>query len=87
MDLPKRIAQQRFIVKIGVVPIVQAEPTPIFRIWFPVFQGLLQLPGPFDPARFLFLELIAGALKNVSGLVLPQQRQVELSAALAEPHG
>ncbi len=50
-------------------------------------EGLLQLPGPFDTARFLFLELIAGALKNVSGLVLPPQRQVELSAALAEPHG
>ena len=50
-------------------------------------EGLLQLPGPFDPARFLFLELTPYALKGVNGLVLPPQRQAELSAALAEPHG
>jgi predicted N-acetyltransferase YhbS len=50
-------------------------------------EGLLQLPGPFDPARFLFLELVPDALKDVSGLVLPPQRQAELSAAFTEPHG
>jgi predicted N-acetyltransferase YhbS len=50
-------------------------------------EGLLQLPGPFDPARFLFLELAPQALSGVSGLVLPPQRQAELSAAFAEPHG
>ncbi len=49
--------------------------------------GLLQLPGPVDPARFLFLELVPGALKGVSGMVLPPQRQAELSAAFAKPHG
>jgi predicted N-acetyltransferase YhbS len=50
-------------------------------------ENQLQLPGPFDPARFLFLELVAGALSGVSGLVLPPQRQAELSTAFAEPHG
>ena len=50
-------------------------------------EGLLQLPGPFDPARFLFLELVPGALQGVSGLVLPPYRQAELSPALAPPHG
>ena len=49
-------------------------------------DGLLQLPGPFDPARFLYLELAEGALNGVAGLVLPPQRQPELSAALAQPH-
>jgi predicted N-acetyltransferase YhbS len=50
-------------------------------------EDLLQLPGPFDPARFLFLELVPGALKGVSGLVLPPQRKAELSAPLTQPHG
>jgi predicted N-acetyltransferase YhbS len=50
-------------------------------------EGLLQLPGPADPARFLFLELMPGALGGVSGLVLPSQRKAELSAPLTQPHG
>ena len=50
-------------------------------------DGLLQLPGPFDPARFLYLELVEGALDGVSGLVLPPLRKPELSAALTQPHG
>jgi predicted N-acetyltransferase YhbS len=41
-------------------------------------EGLLQLPGPFDPARFLYLELVPGALSGVSGLVLPPLREAEL---------
>lgn len=49
-------------------------------------EGLLQLPGPFDPARFLFLELVPDALNNISGLVLPPQRQFELSSSFAPPH-
>ena len=40
--------------------------------------GLIGLPGPFDPNRFLYLELKPGALAGVSGMV---------SAALAVPHG
>ena len=50
-------------------------------------EGLLKLPGPFDPARFLFLELVDGALRGVSGLVLPPHRHAELSTALPQPHG
>ena len=50
-------------------------------------QGQLQLPGPFDAARFLYLELTAGALSGVHGLVLPPWRSAELLAALAPPHG
>jgi predicted N-acetyltransferase YhbS len=40
--------------------------------------GRIGLPGPFDPERFLFLELEPGALAGVSGMA---------SAALAVPHG
>ena len=41
-------------------------------------EGLIGLPGPFDPNRFLYLELKPGALAGVSGMA---------SAALAVPHG
>lgn len=44
--------------------------------------GLISMPGPVDPNRFLYLELTPGALAGVSGLV-----QVPASAALAEPCG
>lgn len=44
-------------------------------------EGLIGLPGPVDPKRFLYLELRADALKGVSGLA-----QVPGSAALAVPH-
>jgi predicted N-acetyltransferase YhbS len=40
--------------------------------------GLISLPGPVDPARFLYLELTPGALAGVSGMA---------SAAFAVPHG
>ena len=40
--------------------------------------GLIGLPGPFDPNRFLYRELKPGALAGVSGMA---------SAALAVPHG
>ena len=45
-------------------------------------QGLISLPGPVDPARFLYRELKPGALAGVSGLA-----QVPGSAAFAVPHG
>ena len=45
-------------------------------------EGLIDLPGPFDPARFLYLELKPDALAGVSGMA-----QVPASAALAVPHG
>jgi predicted N-acetyltransferase YhbS len=37
-------------------------------------EKLLQLPGPFDPKRLMYLELVPDALQGVSGLVLPQNR-------------
>lgn len=37
-------------------------------------QGKLLLPGPVDPARLLYLELVPGALEAVSGLVLGPRR-------------
>lgn len=45
-------------------------------------HGLIGLPGPVNPERFLYLELKPGALAGVSGMA-----QVPGSAALAEPHG
>lgn len=45
-------------------------------------EGLISMPGPVDPARFLYLELQPGALAGVSGLT-----QVPGSAPLAVPHG
>jgi predicted N-acetyltransferase YhbS len=44
------------------------------------------LPGPYNLQRFLYLELRAGALAGVRGLVLPPWRYAEISAALAIPH-
>ena len=45
-------------------------------------EGLISLPGPVDPKRFLCLELKPGALSGVSGLA-----HVPHSAAFAVPHG
>lgn len=45
-------------------------------------EGLIGLPGPVDPRRFLYLELVPGALAGASGLA-----RVPASAALAVPHG
>ncbi|MCA3559861.1 MAG: N-acetyltransferase [Aestuariivirga sp.] len=44
-------------------------------------EGLISLPGPVDPARFLYLELTPGALRGVQGLA-----QAPGLAALAVPH-
>lgn len=44
-------------------------------------EGLISLPGPVDPARFLSLELVPGALAGVGG-----EARVPGSAALAVPH-
>lgn len=35
----------------------------------PVPMGRLSLPGPVDPARFLWLELVEGAQAGVSGII------------------
>ena len=51
-------------------------------------EGLLIMPGPADPGRMLYLEIVPGALNGVSGLVLPPHRfREEALAALAIPHG
>ncbi|QIG46527.1 N-acetyltransferase [Nordella sp. HKS 07] len=50
-------------------------------------DGQLEMPGPVDPDRLLYLELVEGALAEAHGLVLPPYRFAELSAAFAVPHG
>jgi predicted N-acetyltransferase YhbS len=66
----------------GLVLLVGDEPY-YSRVGFARLpQGLITLPGPVDPARFLFLELRPGALSGVSGLA-----HVPASAAFAVPHG
>ena len=42
--------------------------------------GRLVLPGPVDPARLLFVELVVGAFDGVEGLVLPPHRFREFEA-------
>ena len=66
----------------GLVLLVGDEPY-YARVGFARLpEGLIGMPGPVDPARFLYLELTPGALQGVSGLA-----QVPGSAALAVPHG
>ena len=50
-------------------------------------RDLLIMPGPNNPDRFLYLELVPGALAGMSGLVLPPHRFHQHSAAFAVPHG
>lgn len=38
---------------------------------------LLTMPGPVDPNRFLYCELVPGALEGASGVVLPPHRHAE----------
>jgi predicted N-acetyltransferase YhbS len=49
--------------------------------------GQIELPGPVDLDRLLYLELTPGSLILAKGLVLPPFRFEELSTALAVPHG
>ncbi|MGE3832061.1 MAG: GNAT family N-acetyltransferase [Parvibaculaceae bacterium] len=70
----------RLIILVGDAPYYA-------RVGFkPVPAGLLEMPGPVDPARLLYLELAAGELDLAEGLVLPPHRHRELSAAFAVPH-
>ncbi len=71
----------------GLVILVGDEPY-YARVGFArLAENLLLLPGPNDPRRFLYLELVPGALAEAQGLVLPPHRFAEISAALAIPHG
>lgn len=47
----------------------------------------IELPGPVDPDRLLYLELTEGALALAKGLALAPHRFEEISAAFAIPHG
>ncbi len=49
-------------------------------------EGQLILPGPVDPRRFLYVELVPGGLAAAHGLVLPPHRFAEISVPLAVPH-
>lgn len=65
----------------GLVLLVGDEPY-YSKVGFHMLpEGLIALPGPVAPERFLYLELKPGALAGVSGLA-----QVPGSAALAVPH-
>src|SRR5262249_28080238 len=50
-------------------------------------HGQIELPGPVDPNRLLYLELAKGALMLAKGLVLAPYRFNEVSAAFGVPHG
>ncbi|HUR42912.1 MAG TPA: N-acetyltransferase [Aestuariivirga sp.] len=41
-------------------------------------DDVLIMPGPVDPGRLLYLEIVPGALDGVSGLVLPPYRFEEM---------
>lgn len=49
-------------------------------------EGQLLMPGPVDPQRFLYVELVPSALAGMHGLVLPPYRFAEISVPLAVPH-
>ncbi|MBM3520778.1 MAG: N-acetyltransferase [Alphaproteobacteria bacterium] len=71
----------------GLVILVGDEPYYARAGFSRLPAGLLTMPGPTDPHRFLHVELVPGALKGVEGIVLPPHRFVSGSAPLAEPHG
>ncbi len=37
-------------------------------------EGQVVMPGPFDPRRLLYLELVPGAFDGATGLLLPEHR-------------
>ena len=70
----------RFVILVGDAPYYA-------RVGFQKLpEGKLLLPGPVDPERFLYVELVQGALAEARGLVLPPHRFAEVSTSLAVPH-
>lgn len=70
----------RFVILVGDAPYYA-------RVGFQKLpEGQLTLPGPVDPARFLYVELVPGALQGMQGLVLPPFRFAEISVPFAVPH-
>ena len=49
-------------------------------------EGKLILPGSVNLDRFLYVELVPGALAEARGLVLPPHRFAEISMPFAVPH-
>jgi predicted N-acetyltransferase YhbS len=49
-------------------------------------EGQLLMPGPVDPKRLLYVDLVPGALAEMHGLVLPPHRYKEISVPFAIPH-
>ena len=50
-------------------------------------EGQIEMPGPVDPKRLLYLELEAGALTRAQGLALPPYRCAEIIALRAATSG
>jgi len=70
----------RFVILVGDAPYYA-------RVGFQKLpEGQLTLPGPVDPKRFLYVELVPGALAEMRGLVLPPHRFAEISVPFAVPH-
>jgi len=71
LDLAREMGH-RLVILVGDEPYYA-------RVGFARLPGdRLILPGPVDPARFLYLELQPGALDTAEGLVLPPARFAEL---------
>jgi predicted N-acetyltransferase YhbS len=63
-----KVQGHRLILLIGDAPYYE-------RVGFKqVPVGQMLLPGPHDPKRFMYLELVGGSLADAKGLVLPQHR-------------
>ncbi len=63
-----RVAGHKLVVLVGDAPYYA-------RVGFAqVPDGQLLLPGPTDPKRLLYLELVDGALADAHGLVIAAQR-------------
>lgn len=54
-----------------LVLLVGDEPYYVRFGFKPVPHGRLELPGPVDPRRFLYCELVPGALEGAAGAVVP----------------
>ena len=75
-----RARGHKFVILVGDVPYYA-------RVGFQKLpEGKLILPGPVNVERFLYVELVQGALSEARGLVLPPHRFAEISAALTVPH-
>ena len=70
------------MTKRGLVIMVGDEPYYAKAGFRNLPEGLLIMPGPVNPDRFLYRELVPGALAGVHGVVLPPFRHAEHVAML-----